>query len=95
MGQASRKQKQGNAISDHVLNNIREVLIFALSIIAIYLFIAVFTYHPDDPGWSHSVTATSIHNSAGTIGAWIADILLYIFGYFGYLKKMILTLSQS
>ena len=93
MGQASRKQKNSNTISDHVFNNIREVLIFALSIIAIYLFIAVFSYHPDDPGWSHSVTTTTIHNSAGTIGAWIADFLLYIFGYFGYLIPVLFLVS--
>jgi DNA segregation ATPase FtsK/SpoIIIE, S-DNA-T family len=91
--QASRKQKEGKPISDHVITNVREVLVFALLIVAIYLFIALFTYHPDDPGWSHSVSANDIHNSAGTVGAWIADIMLYIFGYFGYLIPLMFLVS--
>ena len=94
MSQASRnKQKESKAISGHVITNLREVLVFASLIVAIYLFISLFTYHPDDPGWSHSVTATEIHNSAGTIGAWIADIMLYVFGYFGYVIPLMFMVS--
>lgn len=94
MSQASRnKRKQSPAISGQVITNLREVLVFASLIVAVYLFIALFTYHPDDPGWSHSVTATDIHNSAGTIGAWIADIMLYVFGYFGYIIPLMFLVS--
>jgi len=82
--QASRKQIESKPISEHVITNVREVLIFAFLIVALFLFIALITYHPDDPAWSNSVTANGIHNSAGTAGAWIADIMLYVFGYFGY-----------
>ena len=93
MTQASRKQKEARPISAHVLKNVREVVVFGLSILAIYLLIALFSYHPDDPGWSHSVTVDTIHNSAGTIGAWIADIMLYVFGYFGYLLPFLFLIS--
>ena len=93
MTQASRKQKQSKPISDHVVNNIREVIIFASLIIAIYLLIALFSYHPDDPAWSHSVTADTIHNNAGRIGAWISDIFLFVFGYFGYLIPVLIIVS--
>jgi S-DNA-T family DNA segregation ATPase FtsK/SpoIIIE len=91
--QASRKQKEGKPIAGHVITNLREVLVFASLMVAVYLFIALITYHPDDPGWSHSVTPTEIHNSAGTIGAWLADILLYIFGYFGYVIPVMFLVS--
>ena len=93
MTQASRKQKEGKPISDHVITNIREMLVFASLIVAIYLFLALITYHPDDPGWSHSVTVNDIHNSAGTVGAWIADIMLYVFGYFGYVIPLMFLMS--
>ncbi len=93
MTQASRKQKQGKPITDHVMKNIREVSIFALFIAALYLLIALFTYHPDDPGFSRSTTTSEIHNSAGTIGAWVADVLLYLFGYFGYVIPIIFIVS--
>lgn len=93
MSQASRKQKESKPIAGHVITNLREVLVFASLVVAVYLFIALITYHPDDPGWSHSVTATEIHNSAGTIGAWIADIMLYVFGYFGYVIPIMFMVS--
>ena len=80
-------------MSDHVLKNVREVVIFALLIAAVYLFIALFTYHPDDPGWSHSVKVEQVHNRAGEIGAWIADVLLYVFGYFGYIIPVLFLIS--
>jgi S-DNA-T family DNA segregation ATPase FtsK/SpoIIIE len=93
VSQASRKQKESKPIAGHVITNLREVLVFASLVVAVYLFIALITYHPDDPGWSHSVTATEIHNSAGTIGAWIADIMLYVFGYFGYVIPIMFMVS--
>jgi DNA segregation ATPase FtsK/SpoIIIE, S-DNA-T family len=93
VSQASRKQKESKPIAGHVITNLREVLVFASLIVAVYLLIALFTYHPDDPGWSHSVTAETIHNSAGTVGAWIADILLYVFGYFGYFIPILFLTS--
>ncbi len=93
MSQASRKQNASKPISDHVITNVREMLVFASLIIAVFLFLALITYHPDDPGWSHSVTVTDIHNNAGTVGAWIADIMLYVFGYFGYLIPIMFLTS--
>lgn len=93
MSQASRKQKANKPIAGQVITNLREVLVFASLVVAVYLLIALVTYHPDDPGWSHSVTVTEIHNSAGTIGAWIADIMLYVFGYFGYVIPIMFIVS--
>jgi CRP/FNR family cyclic AMP-dependent transcriptional regulator len=33
-----------------------------------------------DPGWSHAVHTTTLHNPAGRSGAWLADLMLYVFG---------------
>lgn len=93
MSQASRKQKTSKPIAGQVITNLREVLVFASFVVAIYLFIALVTYHPDDPGWSRSDTVTEIHNSAGTIGAMVANILLYVFGYFGYVIPLLFLIS--
>lgn len=38
-------------------------------------------YHRDDPGWSHAVPGGVLHNPAGRGGAWLADLLLYLFGF--------------
>jgi hypothetical protein len=34
----------------------------------------------EDPGWSHAVVSSTLHNPTGRAGAWIADLLLYLFG---------------
>ena len=48
MSQASRKQKESKPIADHVISNVREVLVFASLIIAIFLFLATILDRPDD-----------------------------------------------
>ena len=52
----------------------------ALVVLAGFLSLALFGYHPEDPGWSRAVHASTLHNPAGRAGAWISDLLLYLFG---------------
>lgn len=62
------------------LRLITEARWFIWIAITIFFVIALFTYSKADPGWSHAVTNTSIHNMGGRIGAWVSDILLFAFG---------------
>ncbi len=52
--------------------------------LAVYVLLVLFTYSKGDPGWSHSTAAGQIHNSGGRAGAWLADVLLYLFGLSAY-----------
>ena len=45
-----------------------------------YLALILASYQKTDPGWSFSGTAGAIHNRGGVVGAWTADLLLYLFG---------------
>ena len=89
MGQASKKTKSVEPLSGQLVRNIKEIAFIILGLIALYLAVSLFSYHPEDPGWSRAVSTDSIHNSGGLIGAWIADFLLYLFGYLGYLFPFI------
>ena len=54
-----------------------------LAIVALGIFIAatLASYHQDDPSWSHSASESApIHNLGGKLGAWLSDLLLYLFG---------------
>lgn len=93
MSQASRKQTARHPVAGYVLENLREISFFALLVAAVGLLTALFTFHPGDPGWSHSVSVDEIHNRAGVVGAWIADIILYLFGYFGYVIPVMLLFT--
>ena len=49
-----------------------------------YLLLILFTYHKGDPAWSVSATSGVVHNAGGRFGAWLSDILLYLFGISAY-----------
>jgi S-DNA-T family DNA segregation ATPase FtsK/SpoIIIE len=51
---------------------------------AAYLTLILATYDKADPGWSHSVASDEIHNAGGRFGAWLADLMLYLFGLSAY-----------
>jgi len=61
---------------------VREAWWLVLVTIGIFLTLILFTYHRDDPSWSHSASDSAIvHNAGGALGAWVSDILLYLFGF--------------
>jgi S-DNA-T family DNA segregation ATPase FtsK/SpoIIIE len=51
-----------------------------LIVVASFLSLSLWGYHRADPGWSHAVQTTTLHNPAGRSGAWLADLMLYVFG---------------
>ncbi|MBP6655607.1 MAG: DNA translocase FtsK 4TM domain-containing protein, partial [Propionivibrio sp.] len=52
----------------------------ALIVLAAFLGLALWGYNRADPGWSHAMQGAALHNPAGRGGAWLADLLLYLFG---------------
>ena len=51
-----------------------------LAAMCVYLILILFTYNKLDPGWSHASVVPTIANLGGKVGAWIADLQLFIFG---------------
>ena len=43
--------------------------------------LALATHSGNDPAWSTSGMADEMHNRAGVLGAWFADIAFFLFGY--------------
>ena len=63
---------------------LRESWWLALMAVALFLLIVLWTYHKGDPGWSHSLRETGIRNAGGMVGAYLADLLLYLYGVSAY-----------
>jgi DNA segregation ATPase FtsK/SpoIIIE, S-DNA-T family len=64
---------------------VRESWWFALLGLALYLVLVFYTYDRADPGWSHSPSdLDAIRNAGGRAGAWIADVMLHLFGISAY-----------
>jgi S-DNA-T family DNA segregation ATPase FtsK/SpoIIIE len=63
---------------------LREARWLVLAGLAGYLLLIFLTFDRGDPGWSHSAGGTAAHNAGGRAGAWLADLLLYLFGLSAY-----------
>jgi S-DNA-T family DNA segregation ATPase FtsK/SpoIIIE len=68
------------AISPRFARLVREA--FWLLIVAAFLYLALIlaTYTRNDPAWSTSGIGEAIANRGGFVGAWMSDLLLYLFG---------------
>jgi S-DNA-T family DNA segregation ATPase FtsK/SpoIIIE len=53
----------------------------ALAALTVYLILIFTSYSKTDPGWSHEVYGAPMHNLGGQVGAWLADLMLYLFGF--------------
>ena len=63
---------------------LREARWFAVVAITLYLALVLLSYDHADPGWSHSGSRLTVQNMGGEVGAWLADMLLYVFGFSAY-----------
>ena len=63
---------------------LRESWWLAFLAVALYLLLVLLSFHKGDPGWSHSVTTDRLGNAGGLVGAYVADLLLFMFGISAY-----------
>jgi S-DNA-T family DNA segregation ATPase FtsK/SpoIIIE len=61
-----------------------EALLILVALFAVYLMVALVSFNPSDPSWSQTAWHEPIHNLGGSVGAWLADTLLFIFGVMAY-----------
>ncbi|MDS4048967.1 DNA translocase FtsK [Accumulibacter sp.] len=73
-------QRAQNPLPEKIATVLRESRWLLLIVAASFLALSLWGYHRADPGWSHAVRATTLHNPAGRSGAWLADLLLYLSG---------------
>src|SRR5438067_9875260 len=53
----------------------------ATAVALLYFVLILLSYNKADPGWSHATPVPRIVNLGGRTGAWLADLLLFIFGF--------------
>lgn len=80
-------------LGDYLERAWREGALWACIIISLYLVLALATYSPDDPGWSFVGDEPLVRNTAGRVGAWFADLALFLVGVFAYLIPVGLAAS--
>jgi S-DNA-T family DNA segregation ATPase FtsK/SpoIIIE len=74
-------EASGDFLSSRLLLLLRESRWILLVGCALYLTVALYGYAPADPAWSHSVSGALTVNPGGVLGAYLADLLFYLFGF--------------
>ena len=78
-----------------VLNGFQRLLEVGLILagtISLYILITLFTFDPADPSWSKTGNYELIKNAGGAFGAWLADILLFTFGWLAFFVPVAVSL---
>jgi DNA segregation ATPase FtsK/SpoIIIE, S-DNA-T family len=73
-----------------VARGLRESAIIAVGVVALVLFVALATYSPEDAAFSVTGNPSVVRNRIGPIGAWLADLLFFLFGRPAFLFPVVL-----
>ena len=68
----------------------REGALISAFLLGIVLLVALLSYSPQDPGFTTTGSGEPVNNAIGHMGAWLADVLLHMFGYFAYIFPLAL-----
>ena len=82
-------------ISQQIGRMLREAAFLLLLAVAGFMLLAQLTYDPADPGWSRTGPVAGISNAGGLVGAYWADLSLYLFGYLGFLFPALIGLLAT
>jgi len=91
LAESSAQARSASRFTTAVSRGLRESAIIALAIVALVLFMALATYSPEDPGFSFTGSSGAVHNRIGVIGAWVADVLFFLFGRPAFLFPLVLA----
>ncbi|MDU9403400.1 DNA translocase FtsK [Pseudomonas sp. zfem004] len=72
---------------------LKEGALIAVGALCLYLWMALLTYDTSDPGFSHTSNTEQVVNAAGRAGAYFADILFMVLGYFAYIFPLLLAIK--
>ncbi len=72
---------------------LKEGALIAVGALCLYLWMALLTYDTSDPGFSHTSNVEQVQNAAGRAGAYFADILFMVLGYFAYIFPLLLAIK--
>ncbi|WP_028995295.1 DNA translocase FtsK [Azonexus hydrophilus] len=74
------KRNDPSPMPDKIGSLLQESRWLGVGALAVFLVMALWGFQRSDPGWSHAVGAAGLQNPAGRAGAWVADLMLYVFG---------------
>ncbi|MBS0545137.1 MAG: DNA translocase FtsK 4TM domain-containing protein [Proteobacteria bacterium] len=76
----SRSSHRSQPLPEKISLLLQEARWLILGVMSLYVGLVLLGYNRSDPGWSHASAAARVTNPGGRFGAWLADLLLYLFG---------------
>lgn len=87
-------KKPANAGYEPALpKGLRESVLLVLVALGAYFMLALLTYDQFDPSWLRTSSNQVASNLGGKVGAWLADLFFFIFGYLAYLAPLMVIYS--
>ncbi|HEY7378507.1 MAG TPA: DNA translocase FtsK 4TM domain-containing protein [Steroidobacteraceae bacterium] len=93
MNEVFESRKPPSRLALPVARALRESALLLFGVLALILLAALLTYDPHDPGFSFTGEPGRVSNAIGPVGAWFADVLLFLFGRAAYLFPVMLALA--
>jgi len=88
---ARTPDRSSNAGVDRRQKLWRELALVALAPLLLYLLASLLSYNPNDEGWSRTGSvAGPLHNVGGLVGAYLADLAFWVFGFVAYTLPVVL-----
>ncbi|MDY7548596.1 DNA translocase FtsK 4TM domain-containing protein [Glaciimonas sp. Gout2] len=76
----SAKPKPAPPTQNRLVRLLSEARWIIFAVLTAYLVIIFVTYSKADPGWSQARVVPHLDNWGGHLGAWLADLMLFVFG---------------
>ncbi|MGD9869571.1 MAG: DNA translocase FtsK [Thauera sp.] len=76
----SRSSSRSQPLPEKISLLLQEARWLILGVMSLYVGLVLIGYNQADPGWSHAADVARVANPGGRFGAWLADLLLYLFG---------------
>ncbi|MDP2132883.1 MAG: DNA translocase FtsK 4TM domain-containing protein, partial [Sulfuritalea sp.] len=80
MSAISAPQSASPPLPEKIALLVHEARWLLVGLAGLYLALVLWGFDRADPGWSHAVVVDRIANPGGRFGAWLSDLLLYLFG---------------
>ncbi len=93
MRQATLKKSAARSYDLSLLKGLRESALVVLVALGAYLMVALLSYDPADPGWTHTGSNEMVSNLGGKVGAYFADLFFFLFGFLAYLAPLMVAYS--
>ena len=83
---------EASSVPAPAVNALRESALWVLGAFALIVLVALVTFDPRDPGFSHTGDGGAIRNRIGGGGAWFSDVAYSLFGGAAYLIPVMIGL---